>query len=140
MKGLTFSNELISRDEGLHTDFAVRLYRLLQDNERLAESEVHTVIKDAVLVEENFIIEAVPCSMVGMNARLMQRYIRFVADRLVVQLGYHKIWHEENPFDFIERISMDVKSNFFETKVSAYGKAAVGESTESNTFTLDADF
>lgn len=127
MPGLTFSNELISRDEGLHTDYAVEIYNMLQPQNRLLETQIHELIKDAVHIEKQFICEALPCSLIGMNADLMSQYIEFVADRLLVQLGYDKIWDSENPFDFMEMISLRPKSNFFEVRVGEYQKAKEGE-------------
>jgi ribonucleotide reductase beta subunit family protein with ferritin-like domain len=141
MPGLCFSNELISRDEGMHVEFAVLLYSMIKD--RLSQEVVHQIIREAVEVEKNFIIESIPCSMLGMNAELMGSYIEFVADRLLVQLNYDKIWNAGNPFPFMERISIETKSNFFESRVSQYSKANVGskqEHSELRRFTLDADF
>jgi ribonucleotide reductase beta subunit family protein with ferritin-like domain len=141
MPGLAFSNELISRDEGMHVEFAVLLYSMIQN--KLSQDIVHQIIKEAVEVEKNFIIESIPCSMLGMNAELMSVYIEFVADRLLSQLGYDKIWNSKNPFPFMERISIETKSNFFESRVSQYSKANVGnkqEHSEIRKFVLDADF
>jgi ribonucleotide reductase beta subunit family protein with ferritin-like domain len=120
MPGLTFSNELISRDEGLHTLFAVALYHTLQD--RLSSEEIRTIITEAVAIEQEFITEALPCSLIGMNAKLMKQYIEFVADRLLVQLGNEKVYRATNPFDFMELISLEGKTNFFEKKVSEYSR------------------
>jgi ribonucleotide reductase beta subunit family protein with ferritin-like domain len=141
MPGLAFSNELISRDEGMHVEFAVLLYSMIQN--RLSEDNVHQIMKEAVEVEKNFIIESIPCSLLGMNAKLMSQYIEFVADRLLAQLNYNKIWNVPNPFPFMERISIETKSNFFESRVSQYSKANVGnkqQHLELRKFTLDADF
>jgi ribonucleotide reductase beta subunit family protein with ferritin-like domain len=141
MPGLAFSNELISRDEGMHVEFAVLLYSMLQNT--LPEETVHQIMKEAVEVEKNFIIESIPCSMLGMNSELMSTYIEFVADRLLSQLGYTKLWNVNNPFPFMERISLETKSNFFESRVSQYSKANVGgkqDHSELRKFTLDADF
>lgn len=141
MPGLCFSNELISRDEGMHVEFAVLLYSMIK--ERLSQELVHQIIQEAVEVEKNFIIESIPCSMLGMNADLMGLYIEFVADRLLTQMNYEKIWNAGNPFPFMERISIETKSNFFESRVSQYSKANVGgkqEHSEIRKFTLDADF
>jgi ribonucleoside-diphosphate reductase subunit M2 len=124
MPGLTFSNELISRDEGMHTDFAVLLYSKL--NNKLDESVIHAIITEAVSIEKEFICDALPCRLIGMNSELMGRYIEFVADRLVVQLGYTRIYHTPNPFDFMEMISIDPKTNFFEKRVSEYSLANGG--------------
>lgn len=120
MPGLTFSNELISRDEGLHTLFAVALYHTL--TEQLPEEEIHTILREAVEIEKEFICDALPCSLVGMNSKLMSEYIEFVADRLAVQLGCAKMYRTGNPFDFMELISLEGKTNFFEKKVSEYSR------------------
>lgn len=141
MPGLSFSNELISRDEGMHVEFAVLLYSKIVD--RLPQETVHQIVKEAVEVEKNFIIESIPCSMLGMNANLMSIYIEFVADRLLTQLNYEKIWNSNNPFPFMDRISIESKSNFFESRVSQYSKANVGgkqEHSKLRTFSLEADF
>ena len=119
MPGLTFSNELISRDEGMHTDFAVLLFSKLQKKPKKAK--VIELIKEAVQIEQEFITEALPCKLIGMNAKLMKQYIEFVADRLIVQLGYPKIYNSANPFDFMEMISLEGKTNFFEKRVGDYG-------------------
>lgn len=120
MPGLTFSNELISRDEGLHTLFAVALYGTL--GTQLAPAVIQDIIKEAVAIEQEFITEALPCSLIGMNAKLMRQYIEFVADRLLVQLGGEKVYKVTNPFDFMELISLEGKTNFFEKKVSEYSR------------------
>ena len=118
MPGLTFSNELISRDEGIHTDFAVLLYSKLLN--KLDKTKIYEIVKDAVKIEQEFICDALPCRLIGMNAKLMSQYIEFVADRLVLQLGYDKIYNSTNPFDFMEMISLDGKTNFFEKRVGDY--------------------
>ena len=118
MPGLTFSNELISRDEGMHTDFAVLLFSKLQKKPKKAK--IVELIKEAVGIEQEFITEALPCKLIGMNAKLMKQYIEFVADRLIVQLGYSKIYNSSNPFDFMEMISLEGKTNFFEKRVGDY--------------------
>ena len=123
LPGLTFSNELISRDEGLHTDFACLLYGMIKN--KLKFEDLKTIIKEAVEIEKEFITESIPCAMIGMNAKLMCEYIEFVADRLSNQLGYDKIYNTSNPFDFMEMISMTGKTNFFEKKVSDYNKASI---------------
>ena len=123
MPGLTFSNELISRDEGQHCEFAVALYGMIQ--ERLSQEVVHEMFSEAVSVEKEFICEALDCALIGMNSKLMSQYIEFVADRLLVQLGYEKLWKTENPFDFMEMISLRPKANFFEVRVGEYKKAEV---------------
>jgi len=141
MPGLSFSNELISRDEGIHVEFAILLYSKLEN--RLSQEAVHTIVKEAVEVEKNFIIESIPCSMLGMNSELMSIYIEFVADRLLTQLEYDKIWNAQNPFPFMERISIESKTNFFESRVSQYSKANVGgnqDFSELRKFDLEADF
>jgi ribonucleotide reductase beta subunit family protein with ferritin-like domain len=126
MHGLTFTNELISRDESLHTEFAILLYSHISN--KINEEEVHSLIKEAVMIEKEFIIDSLPCSLLGMNSDLMSDYIEFVSDRLVVQLGYNKIFNTDNPFQFMDRIGMDLKTNFFETRVSSYSKAELHNS------------
>ena len=138
MPGLTTSNEFIARDEGLHTDFACLLYSKIKN--RLKRGQVNKIIKDAVTIEKNFITKALPCELIGMNAALMAQYIEFVADRLLVQLGYPKVYEAANPFEFMERISLEGKDNFFEKKVSNYAKAAVGKTQEEMSFSMQADF
>merc|ERR1711988_701194 len=142
MPGLTFSNELISRDEGLHAEFACLLYNML-DN-KLPEDVVHDIIRGAVAVERKFICEALSCDLIGMNNELMTRYIEFVADRLLTALGHSKLFGSTNPFDWMELISLQGKTNFFEKRVGEYQKAGVMASTgtqeESKAFSLDADF
>ena len=120
MPGLTFSNELISRDEGLHTLFAVALYHTLEN--KLEESVITDILKEAVAIEKEFICDALPCSLIGMNSKMMSQYIEFVADRLAVQLGCSKLYGTANPFDFMELISLEGKTNFFEKKVSEYSR------------------
>ena len=137
MPGLTFSNELISRDEGMHTDFAVLLYSMLEYT-RLTQSQIEEIIREAVDIEKEFITDSIPCNLIGMNAGLMKAYIEFVADRLLVQLGYERIWNTENPFSFMELISITGKTNFFERRVSEYSLSGVGR--EDSSFSLDADF
>ncbi len=138
MPGLTFSNELIARDEGLHTDFACALFRELVHKPDV--EKVHQIVREAVEIEKFFITEALPCAMIGMNSKLMSEYIEFVADRLLVQMGYPKIWSTGCPFDFMERISLEGKDNFFEKRVTTYAKAGVGSTAEQKRFTLDEDF
>jgi len=121
MPGLTFSNELISRDEALHTEFAVLLYSKL--NKQVSKSKVIEIVKDAVEIEKEFICDALPCRLIGMNSDLMCQYIEFVADRLIVQLGHDKIYNSKNPFDFMEMISIEGKTNFFEKRVAEYALA-----------------
>ena len=138
MPGLTFSNELISRDEGLHCEFACLLYSML--NAKLSQEQVYSIIGDAVQIEKEFITEALPVDLIGMNARLMQQYIEFVADRWLSELGYPKMFNATNPFDFMEMISLQGKTNFFEKRVGDYRKAGVNTSKESQQFSLDEDF
>lgn len=123
MPGLCFSNELISRDEGLHTSFACLLYSHIKN--RLSQETVHELIKEAVEIEKEFITDSLPCNLIGMNADLMKEYIEYVADVLVVTLGYEKIWNTKNPFDFMELISLRIKTNFFEKRVGEYEKAQI---------------
>jgi len=136
MPGLTFSNELISRDEALHTEFAILLYKKLQ--KKLPKARIHEIIREAVEIENEFICEALPCRLIGMNAGLMTQYIQFVADRLCLQLGYDKIYNVSNPFDFMELISLESKTNFFEKRVDAYALAT--KTKESDVFEFSADF
>jgi ribonucleotide reductase beta subunit family protein with ferritin-like domain len=137
MPGLTLSNEFIARDEGLHTDFACALYGKLVN--RLTKQKAHKILREAVKIEKQFITKSLPCELIGMNAKLMTQYIRFVADRLAVQLGISKIYNVQNPFDFMEMISMEGKGNFFERKVSDYSKAGVGAKKEDMTIKFDSD-
>ncbi|KAI1500458.1 ribonucleotide reductase [Biscogniauxia marginata] len=136
MPGLTFSNELISRDEGLHTDFACLLFSHLKN--RPSKDIVQQVITDAVAIEQEFLTEALPCGLLGMNAALMKQYIEFVADRLLVALGNEKVYRSANPFDFMENISLGGKTNFFEKRVGEYQKAGVMASTKKNGSDEDA--
>jgi ribonucleoside-diphosphate reductase beta chain len=138
MPGLTFSNELISRDEGLHCEFACLLYGMLQN--KLSEEQVHTIIRDAVTIEKEFITEALPVALIGMNSKLMAEYIEFVADRWLSELGYTKIYNTANPFDFMEMISLQGKTNFFEKRVGDYQKSGVMSGKDTQTFSLDEDF
>jgi ribonucleoside-diphosphate reductase beta chain len=138
MPGLTFSNELISRDEGLHCEFACLLYSML--NGKLSQEEVFSIIGDAVEIEKEFISEALPVKLIGMNADLMKQYIEFVADRWLKELGYPKMFNATNPFDFMEMISLEGKTNFFEKRVGDYQKSGVIGSKESQAFSIDEDF
>lgn len=138
MPGLAKSNELISRDEGQHTDLAILLLNMLVKKPK--ESVVHELIKDAVAIEKEFVCDALPCELIGMNSTLMSQYIEFVADRLLVQMGYKKIWKTENPFDWMELISMPPKTNFFEKEAVQYNKASVGRSEEDNSLSFDSIF
>jgi ribonucleoside-diphosphate reductase beta chain len=138
MPGLTFSNELISRDEGLHCDFACLLYKMLVN--KLPEERVQEIIRDAVTIEQEFVTDALPVDLIGMNAKLMSQYIEFVADRLLGELGCKKIYNSTNPFDFMEMISLQGKTNFFEKRVGEYQKAGVGGDKDKKVFSLDEDF
>jgi ribonucleoside-diphosphate reductase beta chain len=140
MPGLTFSNELISRDEGLHCEFACLLYKMLEN--RLTEDAVQKIILDAVVIEKEFITEALPVGLIGMNSALMSQYIEFVADRWLSELGYSKVYNTANPFDFMEMISLQGKTNFFEKRVGDYQKSGVMSQAgkENQSFSLDEDF
>jgi ribonucleoside-diphosphate reductase beta chain len=137
MPGLTTFNEFISKDESLHTEFAVLLYSMLSN--KIPESIVHSIFMEAVDIEEEFITNSLPCDLLGMNAKLMKEYIQFVADRLLTQLGYEKLYNSNNPFPFMNRIGLDLKENFFESRVQSYAKANVGK-TNVFEFKLDEDF
>jgi len=136
MPGLTFSNELISRDEALHTEFAVLLYKKLL--RKVPKKRVVEIVKEAVEIEREFICEALPCKLISMNSKLMSQYIEFVADRLMVQLGYDKIYNVSCPFDFMEQISIEGKTNFFEKRVGEY--ALANKEKDDTTFDLDGAF
>merc|ERR1719424_1155813 len=150
LPGLTFSNELISRDEGLHTDFACLMFSMLK--KQPSKERVLGIIMEAVEIEIEFLTEALPCGLLGMNAVLMEQYIKFVADRLLVSLGVEKFYKVENPFQFMENISLGGKTNFFERRVGEYAKAGVmanqrksmesggAVTTDGNVFSMDADF
>jgi len=144
MPGLTFSNELISRDEGLHCDFACLMYHYLV--QKPSQERVIEIIKDAVKIEQEFLTDALPVRLIGMNCDLMCQYIEFVADRLLVELGCPKQWRRENPFDFMEMISLEGKTNFFEKRVGEYQRAGVmahldnDPNSKENVFSLDCDF
>lgn len=142
MPGLTFSNELISRDEGLHTDFACLLYKYIKN--KPSEETVRSLVKEAVEFEQEFITEALPVSLIGMNSDLMKEYIEFVADRLMMEIGYDPIYNATNPFDWMELISLQGKTNFFEKRVSEYQKAgvmnSVAQSGNDFEFNMDMDF
>lgn len=142
MPGLSFSNELISRDEGLHCDFACLLYTRHLKN-KLPKARVKEIIVDAVSIEQEFVTDAIPVRLIGMNANLMNQYIEFVADRLLVSLGQEKVYGAQNPFDFMEMISLRGKTNFFEKRVSEYQKAGVinkDQTENKQKFSLDEDF
>uniref|UniRef100_A0A6C0KZ54 Uncharacterized protein n=1 Tax=viral metagenome TaxID=1070528 RepID=A0A6C0KZ54_9ZZZZ len=136
MPGLTFSNELISRDEALHTEFAVLLYSKLL--KKMNKGRIYEIIKEAVDIETEFICEALPCRLIGMNSQMMTQYIQFVADRLIIQLGYDKIYNVANPFDWMELISLAGKTNFFEKTVSDY--ALANKTKSADVFEFNADF
>lgn len=139
MPGLSFSNELISRDEGLHCDFACLLYNNHVVN-KLPQETVTAIIADAVKIEKEFVSDALPVKLIGMNSDLMCQYIEFVADRLLVELGCKKLFNATNPFDFMEMISLQGKTNFFEKRVGEYQKSGVMSSKDENVFSLDEDF
>ncbi len=138
MPGLTFSNELISRDEGLHCDFACLLYSMLET--KMEEWRIREIIMEAVGIEKEFVMEALPVSLIGMNAVLMAQYIEFVADRLLITLGYSKAYGTPNPFDWMDLISLQGKTNFFEKRVAEYQKAGVMSKKEDQVFSLNEDF
>lgn len=141
MPGVTFSNELISRDEGLHCDFACLLYSMLE--KKLSQETIHAIIGEAVEYEKEFVTEALPVSLIGMNATWMSQYVEFVADRLIYALGYQKLYHTKNPFSWMELISLQGKTNFFERRVAEYQKAGVMNNTtdkNDNVFTTTAEF
>jgi len=138
MPGLTFSNELISRDEGLHTDFACLMFHHLKHKPE--RQHISAIVKEAVAIETEFLTEALPVALIGMNCGLMTQYIQFVADRLLRELGCENVYNAKNPFDFMEHISLEGKTNFFEKKVGEYQKAGVMAKKEDMKFTLDADF
>jgi ribonucleoside-diphosphate reductase beta chain len=137
MPGLSFSNELISRDEGLHTDFAVHLYKNHIEN-KLSRERILEIINSALIIEKEFITEALPVSLIGMNSELMKQYLEYVCDRLLMDLGVGKVYNTENPFDFMANIALQNKTNFFEKRVADYVKSGVGEVQEQISF--DEDF
>jgi ribonucleotide reductase beta subunit family protein with ferritin-like domain len=139
MPGLCLSNEFISRDEGMHADFGVMLYNMLKN--RLTQDDVHEMVRDAVAIEVEFVTESIPCALLGMNNDLMAQYVKFVADRILVQLGYDKIYNVTNPFPFMDRICLENKSNFFEhTRIADYSKAGVGNDKNAFVFTTEEEF
>jgi len=138
MPGLAFSNELISRDEGLHCDFACLLYSML--NHPLTEERVHEIVSDAVTIEQEFVTDSLPVELIGMNSGLMNQYIEFCADRLLGALGYSKLYETNNPFEWMDLISLQGKTNFFEKRVAEYSKAGVGVKKEEQVFCLDSEF
>jgi ribonucleoside-diphosphate reductase beta chain len=139
MPGLSFSNELISRDEGLHTDFAVHLYNHHIEN-KLSKERLIEIIDSALTIEKEFITEALPVSLIGMNADLMKQYLEYVSDRLLIDLGVGKIYNSENPFDFMKNIAMENKTNFFEKRVGEYAKKGVGVQEAVVNFSTEEDF
>lgn len=140
MPGLTFSNELISRDEGMHCDFAVHLHNHHLDN-KVPKARIAEIIVEALRIEREFITESLPVSLIGMNAKLMTEYLEFVTDRLLVELGCERVYNAKNPFDFMDMISLQGKTNFFEKRVSEYQKAGVlNKDSESNKISFDAEF
>ena len=138
MNGLTMSNEFISRDEGMHCDFACLLYSKLEN--KLEESIVHDIFKEAVDIEIEFITESLPCNLIGMNNILMSQYIKYVSDRLLLQLNYSKLYDESNPFPFMEKLGLERKTNFFEKRVGEYSKAGVMSSENMGEFKIVSDF
>ena len=139
MPGLCHSNELISRDEGLHTEFAVLIHHTLQN--KCPDDDIYSIVKEAVMIEKEFITESLPCRLIGMNNKLMSQYIEFVADRLLLMLGLNKVYNSDNPFDWMEAISIQGKTNFFEKRVGEYSNAAnPNANNDDNQFDLDEDF
>lgn len=138
MPGLCFSNELISRDEGMHCDFACLLYSKLAN--KLPQSAIFSIIGDAVIIESEFVKDAIPVELIGMNSTLMIQYIQFCADRLLVALGYEKMYNTANPFDWMDMISLQGKTNFFEKRVSEYSKSGVGVDSTQQVIAFDEDF
>jgi ribonucleoside-diphosphate reductase beta chain len=139
MPGLSFSNELISRDEGLHTEFACLLYRNHVEN-KLSRERILEILDSALTIEKEFITEALPVRLIGMNSDLMKQYLEFVTDRLLMSLGYDKEYGSKNPFDFMENIALEGKTNFFEKIVGEYQKAGVLNKTSDETFSFNTDF
>ena len=137
MPGLCFANELISRDEGLHTEFAVLMYSMLKD--KPSKETILEIVKEAVELEKEFITESLPCNLIGMNMDLMKQYIEYVSDRLLLMLGLEKVYNSSNPFPWMELISVQGKTNFFEKRVGEYSNIA-GSEKENNVFELDDDF
>ena len=141
MPGLLMANEFIRRDEGSHTETSIMLYNDLKPEYRLSEARVHEIIKEALAIEKKFILDSIPCSMLGMNTMLMSQYLEYVSDRLLVQLGYSKIWNSANPFDWMEIVSVETKVNFFDTRNTEYNKSWVGTKNEDRKLTFnDEDF
>lgn len=140
MPGLISSNELISIDEGMHCDFSIMLYHMISEKNKLSQDKVHDMFKEAVETERIFICESLPCSLLGMNSDLMYQYIQFVADQLLVRLGYDKIWETKNPFPWMEAISIEGKTNFFEYRPTQYQRADVNNKTREEAFEISDDF
>lgn len=138
MPGLISSNELIARDEGMHCDYSIMLYHMLKN--KLTQDKVHEMFKEAINTEKIFICDSLPCSLLGMNSDLMEQYIKFVADQLIVKLGYEKIWNLENPFTWMEALSIEGKTNFFEYRPTQYQRADVLNKTKNNAFEISEDF
>lgn len=138
MPGLTFSNELISRDEGMHTDFACLLYKHM--NNKISNERIVQIIDNAVQIELEFVCDALPVELIGMNSALMSQYIKFVADRLLFALGVPKVYNVENPFEWMDMISLQGKTNFFEKRVGEYKKAGINQVQADKVFRLDAEF
>ena len=138
VKALGTSNELISRDEGMHTDFAVLLYNYIEN--KLSDNEFNLIMREAVEIEKEFITKSIPCNLIGMNSKLMEQYIEYVADRLIQQLGYNKIYNSKNPFKFMENMSVTGKTNFFEKRVSEYRMTNVNKTQDDLEFSLEATF
>ena len=138
MPGLCNSNELIARDEGIHTQFAILLYSMIKN--KLSQEKIHQMFKEAVEIESAFIIDALPCNLIGMNSNLMNQYIEYVADRLLVDLGYDKLFGSTNTFDFMESISIEGKTNFFEMRPTQYQKASIMNKTRDISFQLLTNF
>ncbi|KAL7537223.1 hypothetical protein ACHAXR_009344 [Thalassiosira sp. AJA248-18] len=138
MPGLCFSNELISRDEGLHCDFGCLLYSRLVN--KLPETRILDIVTEAVNIEKEFVLDAIPVELIGMNSKLMCQYIEFCADRLLLAIGSQKVYLAENPFDWMEMISLQGKSNMFERRISEYARSGVEIKTTDQRFALDADF
>lgn len=138
LPGLCHANKQISKDEGLHAEFSVELYHLTVN--KLSQEEIYNIFNEAIQIEKEFICESIPCKLIGMNSNLMSQYIEYIADRLIIQLGYNKLFNVSNPFDFMELSSVEDKVNFFERKVGEYSIPGVGKSDKDNKFSLDADF
>ena len=138
MPGLTFSNELISRDEGLHTDFACLLYKHIQN--KVTNERIYEIITEAVAIEHEFVTDSLPVELIGMNSKLMSQYIEFIADRLLYTIGVPKYYNSKNPFEWMDMISLQGKTNFFEKKVSEYQKAGVMSNDQNKKFSLNQDF